>query len=256
MAVINNITNNLIPSLTRSIFGTLLTLPVINSVKGHFVSFQDGKTKEQLFDVDGSEFIEKWTGISGTARDATQTTQTNKFEYIANGINGKPAVRCAIGDLMTYDGTFFVGTNYSVFIVEQRTSDKISNFFIAGTNAGSNANLTFGYLTNGTVRHSQQGAANSYSVSIPTFTTPIPRIHSITHNSAVGTGNRMFRNGAIVASDTSITSDLSGYTGSRITNAAFEGELGELIMYDRLLSDAEILSVHQYLSKKWGIVLT
>jgi len=53
-----------------------------------------------------------------------------------------------------------------------------------------------------------------------------------------------------------VTASSTFYIGAQIDNAnAFNGNLGEVIIFNRALKEGEINSVEQYLSQKWGIKL-
>ena len=147
-------------------------------------------TSKSSFDgskrVDGAS-IDIWYDINPQStykHDSTQTTADNQPVYSENGINKLPAV--------TFDGTndylkysdnnqFMVGTDYSVTIVEQR-GDNNGSYFIGGSDGTTNGRLAFGYENSTSLRHAQQ--ANFYQIDniVSAFSSPMPRIHTITHS--------------------------------------------------------------------------
>lgn len=201
-----------------------------------------------------------WNDInpqSTTKRNATGVGAT----YTANCLNSLPCLRFnGSSHTFSYDGTFLAGTDYTVIVVEQRRSSGSTNLFLAGTSLSTNNNLILGYGTNTTISFSQY--ANDLSVTVAAYSSPIPRIHAFTFNSA--TGKTHYLNGALStfnANSASQTTGITSYSGAAIGyyggggNYYYSGDIFEIIMFNRALKTEERRAIEAYLGKKWGITV-
>lgn len=194
--------------------------------------------------------------------NATQATTTSKPKYIANVFNGAiPAIRFdGTDDFMSYDGTFLAGSNYTIFVVEQRTSNKSNNFFMGGSTAATNKDLVLGYAADTTIKQAHYG--NDLSFTIQAFVNPTPRIHSFWFSASTGGGKKYWLNGgnSADASDSSqtesLTDYLNAYLGRYFTNNYFFGDIAEVIIFNGALKNSERQSIETYLSKKYSIVIS
>ena len=86
-------------------------------------------------------------------------------------------------------------------------------------------------------------------------TTDIPTIRTFIANGVNSVG---FVNGVSVVTGNAGTNSLDGFTlGARFSNTQFlTGKIGEVIVYNRLLSAIEIATIVRFLVIKWGIVLS
>lgn len=97
-----------------------------------------------------------------------------------------------------------------------------------------------------------------------TFNDGSAAIVTVTHNSVVTTsGLKIYLNGSSVGTATARTT--VGYVPSKLylgrqkywaNDRYFKGYIGEIIMYDRVLSTEEITAVQKYLSRKWSIKIS
>jgi len=181
--------------------------------------------------------------------------------YIADAINGLPALRFnGSSDFLAFDGSLLVNSNYTIFIVASRGSNKADNMILGGSSAVANNNLHIGYETKASfvIKHYGESSSSDYiNYTIPDYSDPIFQIHSVVFDSNVG--KAYYENGANKANATDKTS-LASWTGSAIgrfaTDNYFNGDIAEIIMFNRVLSNDERMDVEQYLSKKWDIKLT
>ena len=103
------------------------------------------------------------------------------------------------------DGKFLNGAQYTVAIVEQRSSSRSSNYFIGDPTQ----NFALGYSSDGKIIHSQ-GASNSYESAIGAYEDfKQPKIIIFTHSK--DDGNKTYVNG-ILAGESSNTANVSGVT--------------------------------------------
>lgn len=259
-ALTNALTPDLISSLGDETIEDVVLLPVTDGLQFHITSFQSDKTKAELVTTNIVEQVSVWIDLSGNDSDATQLTISNRPVYAEGVINGHPALNFTRNNSnhFQYDGSFLVGTDYTVFIVEQRTSDDINNYLIGGdTSSVVNSLLHLGYREDNIITHAQ--FFNDYNVPVNNFSSPIPRIHAFTYSSV--TGKNYYQNGVLQGSKTDSDGllGLVAYVNARIgrllTTEHYQGAMGEIIMYDRAITSEEREEVEEYLSTKWNINL-
>jgi hypothetical protein len=201
--------------------------------------------------------ISTWNDLSESSfipKNATQINPANQPKYITNVINGLPVLRFDGSASLSFDGNILVQTNYTIFIVEQRRSDKDLNHIISGTDGIVDRVLRIGYRNDFETMFSQY--TGNYDANVSTYTSPIPRIHAFLFTSNIG--KKHFINGIHGTMDnpgSNYIVPLQGFVGSTIGANVFEGDIAEIIMFSRELKTQEREDVESYLSEKWGIDL-
>ncbi len=185
--------------------------------------------------------------------NATQSNSANYPTY-SNSINSIQAVKFdGTNGYFTVDGSVLNNTNYTIFVLEQRDSNKSGNYFIGDSSSGNesttNKNLVLGYSADGTIKHSQS-SDNSYTSSVTTYSASSgkPRVFTFVHDKSVG--KKTYINGLLAATSTD-TNHLSGMTTLTI-GKSYQGQLGEVVIFARALTTEELQSVEDYLGKKWN----
>ena len=211
--------------------------------------------------------IGRWNNINPnilpSARNhATQATSTNNQpKYIRKGMNGLPALLFdGTNDFFSFNGNFLVGSDYTIFVVEARNSNKAMNYFLAGNDGSQNSNLHLGYRTD--ILITQAHYSNDINKNVSNFTSTVLRMHSFVFSKI--SGKAIYTNGGTGSFDGSNNNKLplTSYQGSMIGNFYwnsgsyyYQGSIAEIIFYTRALTDKERQGVEAYLSKKWGIKL-
>jgi hypothetical protein len=211
--------------------------------------------------------ITSWYDISNTKITANNATAGTSPVYTTNVLNGLPVVRftSASSQYLAFTGTDLVNSNYTIFLVASRSSSQNTNLIIGGTSTTNFQNLHAGWILNTTPRfriaHYGDGTSGTDYIDYvtTTYTSQSFAIHSFNFNSA--SGRTYYENGTQRASLTSTASKtpVSSWTGSaigRFTTNFFNGDVAEVIMFNRFLNDTERRDVEQYLSKKWGITVS
>ena len=212
--------------------------------------------------------IGRWNNINPnilpSARNhATQNNPTvsvdNQPKYIRKGMNGLPALLFdGTNDFFSFDGNFLVGSDYTIFVVEARNSNKQLNYFLAGNGGLFNTNLHLGYRTD--ILITQAHYSNDINKNVSNFTSTVLRMHSFVFSKI--SGKAIYTNGGTGSFDGSNNNKLplTSYQGSMIGNFYwnsgsyyYQGSIAEIIFYTRALTDKERQGVETYLSKKWGI---
>ncbi len=197
--------------------------------------------------------------------NAAQATAANKPRYIINGINGLPVVNfdgvaSSNGDSMSFNGAALANSDYTIVIVEQRRSNKNSNYMIGGNGTKSANNiLALGYRNNTQMTFAQY--ANDYNISVPGFSSPTPKVHVFKFNSGIGKYYSINNVPQTLSSGTTPTGTqgLLSYLNATIgvtennTSTFFCGDIGEIIMFKRYLNNSETDAIIDYVESKWGI---
>jgi len=220
--------------------------------------------------------ISKWNSlnfISSTTISATQTSENIKPKYIANGLNGLPVIRFEGKDtspansysdyMVLLDEIIPYGdSDYSVFIVAKRTLNNTArNLVLCGGSIGATSSTpsmnAFGFIgdvavnywfTNNSILYSADKSIISNNFYITEFF----------YDKNSDPTRSIYINGSKNMSDTKVSrvsTKGNNYIGRRsdYTINYFDGDLAELIVYNRALLDSERRSVEEYLSKKWNI---
>lgn len=219
--------------------------------------------------------VSQWTDKSANAYTFTQSTATNKPTTGANTINSK--------NVITFDGTndtlvssaaasVWKFLNYgtsTVFIVGKKTGGDGNNRIYYGTNTAGSSSAVGMYFYIGTTQNYQMfitnGTGGQYVVratgttasasnngeilinQVDTSLSYYDRWKFYKNNGAVESPNDQ---GFDAANNANPTSTL--YLGSA-TFGYFYGQIGEIIIYDSILSTTDRNATRDYLNAKWAI---
>jgi prepilin-type N-terminal cleavage/methylation domain-containing protein len=229
--------------------------------------------------------ISKWNSlnfISSIAISATQSAANIKPKYIANGLNGLPVVRFQGNDGDINNSDYMIlpdeiipygDSEYSVFIVAKKTNNNnntnivLSGGSIGATSSTRSMNL-FGFAGDSVINY---WWPNGSTISSKTHSIMAPSYSIIANNffyiseffydkkyNIEGHNRYIYINGSKVAEGYMGTRDSTkgnNFIGRRSDSSIryFDGDLAELIVYERAISDSERKSVEEYLSQKWNI---
>ena len=196
-----------------------------------------------------------WQDQSGNGRDATNATAADLPELISSNaeISNQPSLRFDT-DYLGFDGSWVAGQNYTLFVVSGRLSSPNDNYYLGGTSGVDNNNLIVGYRTNTLVTLAHWG--NDLDASIA------GKVAGREWNLDVGAldqgaGRSIWRNGPLKVSDGN-TTPLNGWAGASVgrfapASAWFDGDIAEVVMYDRALSCTERITVEEALATRYGL---
>jgi prepilin-type N-terminal cleavage/methylation domain-containing protein len=213
---------------------------------------------EKSFDtnVANGSSVATWydlTNQNTTKNNATQVTPANQPVYTAKIINGMPALvfSSANSNFMSFDGTALVNKNYSIIVVEARSSSKNNNTFI-GDSASNSFGIFLRYSSSAALRHSH-GGAGTYTGVVDGYSSPIARVLSFTYDGSNGVtyvNGLQLTTGALSAVTSFANAAIGGFNG---VGNYYDGGIGEVIIFNRLLKNSERQDIENYLKQKWGI---
>lgn len=212
--------------------------------------------------------INTWYNLNPAIISKTNSNANNAIAGVAptykqNAINGLPAlVFNGTSNYFTFNGTSLANSDYSVAVVEQRLSQKSTNYYISGNDTTTlNYNLFLGYRLNGRSTFGQ--TSNAYEATIANYSSPITRIHIFRFKSAVG--KDYYLNGVkqtlsvVIGGTPSLTTGLVSNNfaqiGRHFASSYYAGQIGEIIILNRYINDDERRDIEKYLGKKWGITI-
>jgi len=227
-------------------------------------------------DLVANNGISTWYDLNPNSNknNATQTSTTLRPKYYAKCINNLPCIRFdGSNDVMSFSGTDLVGTNFTIFVVDQRRA--ATGIFVGKNSSTSSlAGLIIGYTTPSTINFANgDNNQNAYNASIASYSTPpVARVHSFVNyfkNSDSFNYLTHFINGSAASSGTEVKAStasgstnglLTSYSDASIgsgfnggTSVPYNGDIGEIIIYSKALKLEERVAVEDYLTKKWGI---
>ena len=208
---------------------------------------------------DGIE-VSKWYDVNPTSvtkNDATQVTSASRPKFTDNMINGLPALKFdGVADYLDYNGSVIAGTEYTIFVVEQRRTN--NEAFIFGGSGGPSTTkdlLHIGYMSGGVnIRYGHHFDDSDCNSCVIAYSTPIPRIHIARFS--LTEGKKYYINSSTpsmqnATQNTPLTSNNNAYIGRFV--GYFNGDIGEIIIFSSALNTEELKSITDYLAKKWGI---
>jgi len=176
----------------------------------------------------------------------------------SNSINSVQAVKfgtsSATNHLQIDNPTFLNGTNYTIFITEKRmaTNGSSGNYLL-----DSATGFALGYESGSVIiqTHGEAAAdANQASIESLSAYTNKPRALVFTHSNS--DGNNIYINGTLANTDTSseAKAHLSGLSTTNTLKIGndYNGEIGEIVIFDRDLKTVERRAVEDYLTDKWN----
>ena len=124
----------------------------VNDINNDLIAWYEtsleGSFKASELKNDGS-YITVWNDSNKSVvkkNNATQASTANQAILVQNVFyNSIPGLRFSGSQYLNFDGTKFAQNSYTVFVVEQRSSNKSENYFIGGTGSSLNGKLSLGY---------------------------------------------------------------------------------------------------------------
>ncbi len=195
--------------------------------------------------------------ISTAKKELTAPLDANRPKYIKNGIVGLPTLQFdgSTDYLQNNLGVIASGkTNYTMVAVFQSTI-RSQRLIFGQSSTCSGANL--GILLGGSTVLSR-GCGGGYDYGVIPYQINTPYVAIVRVNKGQANINSIYVNGATdfgspasigVMQSGAIT--VGGYAGG--SGGFFNGYISEIIVFDRALTNAEVVAVQSYLSGKYSI---
>lgn len=197
-----------------------------------------------------------------TKYNATQSAINKKPLYTTNSINNLPAI--------TFDGSnddmvltgFNAGSNTSYFFVIKPATAQVEAIFDSTPNAAyvfRNLCDQPNYPTcTGDGAFSWWNGANPTPQTQLGLSANLPYVVYVETKLVPTKVMNYYRNGTFISTSTNADTTATAWSNPRIgsvnlTLKAYNGKIGEIIIFSRTLKDEERQAITQYLGKKWGI---
>ena len=226
--------------------------------------------KADSLDLADGDAVTSWKDVSGNGHEFTQATASAQPSYTASDsdFNNMPLVACDGNDEMSAPFSALLNTNqitlfavaavttdndtYNGILVSRRTSPNVQGFNLYGNMTGSSNSWQFWYGR----------GANFGAISAGTDTVTVNQPSILTAQIAGGDGagataTQTFRVDGVLKgtkNEAFYKATAGNYGLGRVPTPYYlNGQIAEIIQYNRVLSATEVLQVEGYLADKYGI---
>lgn len=232
----------------------LLLQPFLPTDIPDCVLWLDGADEAGTITKDGSNRVSNWADKSGHAHHGTQGTDANKPISGIRTINSLNVLDFQSNDKISLPSALYtlpLGNNTVFIVAGTDNTAAATQTLLSGTNSGS-TRYRIMYLNS---------SGNQYEIVNGTVSNPAsytyntaPHIHTMLRSNAaiIGTIDGATIVNAATANANAINAFAIG-TQANNTSGGWDGPVGEVVIYNRALSQAEGGVVMAYLSAKWGI---
>lgn len=190
--------------------------------------------------------VSQWSDKSASNNNVVQATGSKQPSYVQNILNGKPVVRFTAASSQTMTTSTNFASPVSVIYVSRQTGGGNSRML-----SGLANNWLLGYW-NGCHQQAYFEGWVTSSCGTPASTTSW-YIQSVVETGSLSTyyedGTQIASNANGVAGPNGFS--LNGYLG---TSEFSNGDIAEIVVYNRALSTAEREKIEGYLANKWGLM--
>lgn len=224
----------------------------------------DAGTAAQQYDA--GQPVTIWRDASGNNLNANAGTDAPTL--VASSINGKPALRFdGNNDFLTLPAGFQNFTaGMSVYIVSRPTSLQSGFKLLALGNGADQQNIGIGRAgSTGGYQVWNQNGSGSVRWFDTSYGLTVNEASLLTLTQTGGTQNgdstaQLFKNGMLLHSATlyvpPVANRATNYIGKSYWNEGmFQGDIAEILIYNRTLNLVEQLAVRNYISQKYALVL-
>lgn len=205
-----------------------------------------------------SGLVSQWNDKSSNGFNVTQGTGANQPETDSVTQNSLNVLDFDQTDFLIIPSGFYTISNgaNTVFCVNKTDDNNRLQILIGTAELGSTRMDLRHSATIGTITYQSRTASGSGVDKTGITETDF----NIMMGRRTGTTQAIAFNGGAEATNTN-GADEAGVDAASVggfdesTTFGFDGQIAEIIVYDRSLSAAEITAVNQYLSTKWGITL-
>ena len=205
--------------------------------------------------LSNGDTVSTWVDQSGTGNDATQSTADNQPTYVMSNADfaGHATVHFdGTDDWMELPSTAINVGSFTMFAVAKYDNLDSNQYIVAGQNGGGNGRIRFQLDTKLDGYDPQflwrAGSSSWKDIIIDADT----EIHVFGETSEVkGYLDGVYiEDSANSSSDTPPAFNIGSY--NRGEKDFFTGDLAELVIYNRVLTEPEIIEISDYLSSKWS----
>ena len=205
--------------------------------------------------------VTTWEDLGPSDNHATQSTEAEQPDYLATGLNDNPTVSFDGGDdslVTSLDVGSTEYSNLSIYSVYQPRVDSAGSPW-GNSDGGSDRLIVDNSTLNNTVSTGPDGdPANNLTNVSGLFNAPRPTLAVVYYDEGDDDASQVRVNGSTTNSFTaghgsqSVNDFSLGFDGN---SNYFDGEVAEIVIYDKLHDDTDRQKVETYLATKYGITL-
>jgi len=265
--------SRLINAMKLQSLRSLTLSSVVTTIPGLFAWYETSLEKNfatgsagaysDVLTADNNSSIARWNDLNPLSTDKYHATQANVAEqpiYIENAVNGLGVLRFSGNKSFATTYPFF-DSAFSIFMVVSRNNDIYWRCIVAdivpanagALCAGQDASITW------TV-YQPFVYSGATSLAIPRNIPVIFEVHSRGITSSFTISINLYNNAVASSSPMNLSGIAKGLSGdigrSRLNGNGGDywiGDIGEIIVYKRMLNNDERIDVEKYLAKKWAI---
>ena len=204
--------------------------------------------------------LTSWNDQSGNGNHATQVLATARPTYSIDRMNGNPVVLTTAARFFNINLSGIDDQNYTIFTVTKRSTGNNFQHIIGVQQAGAYVGLGLGYSGNTLIRFFQYGNSANINCLPYAGANEMPAILAAQFDINAGKKVWQIRDGVELNrtgnTKTHYPMTGQGRIGRGNDNYGFIGQIAEVIVYNRTLSNAEKKQVHTYLAVKYGLSIT
>lgn len=213
-----------------------------------------------LYDLEDGESVSLWYDMSGKGTIVSQSNASKRPVIDTDALNGKPVIYFSGSKSLTSNTLDLTNTDYDIFVVSRRSG---SDYEYVLSNLGGNNYPNLGYY-NSDNDHGFQYVANYDNDNAQLFAGEggeySDNTFRVFNATATNSSGQLKVNSVTQSSDDSKTfwNDFTGtwYIGSFLDYHSYlTGDIAEIIIYNRRLTNAERNTVHHALSDKYDLGL-
>lgn len=205
---------------------------------------------------DGSNKVSLWKDKTINGRNFVQATAAQQPTYLPTGINGLGAVYFdgAAFNMPFSDQTlaYIAGGSFTIVYVATKTAGTANQYVIGGQGTGTRNNLIMGYVSANTYKF---GLGNDdMNAIVNVVNAGVPELYLATFDGTTFE-RRIRRNTADegLGAASGVITGMSGQSLGKYLSSFGNFAIGELLIYNRVLTTSEINSVERDMMSKWSI---
>ncbi len=228
-AIYNPVTTGVTQTLTINYYN--LFEDSISGMQWWFDAYNVNADSSPDVVTDQSAFF-NWNDKSSNTRNATQGTSSLMALYNANGLDSKATIKFDAADTLDLPST--AGTKMVFAVMKQDSTQSAETLPFGGDLVGTTSGGKWGVKRSGVAMLDSAVAANAWAV--------------IVYKASAG-DYAIYVNGEEKVTGT----DVTGISALDKIGGTFQGEIAEVVAYDRVLPDLAREKIEAYMAHKWGL---
>jgi prepilin-type N-terminal cleavage/methylation domain-containing protein len=210
--------------------------------------------------------ISKWLDLNTSSSlkfDLTQSSASNRPNYIIKGINDLPSLEFLGNNYLEIPYDLAINpVSFTIFIVSKIKILPVSQVSTILCNNSANRGFIINSFLNGAIPNYQIGLGDNTTLTSQNLSSTGNAFNKADLVTIIHTGTNLTsfynsNNSSTISNNFAINIDKKLTVGANNCNLSlsnfFQGQIGEIIFFERNLKSEERISIEKYLGRKWGI---